>query len=326
MELSESIDLKDECIIRSAKRTFKMEAEAIHRLSDQVDDDFIRVVKLFHTVQSHVAICGMGKSGLIGKKIAATLASTGTPSFFLHPAEAIHGDVGMLTPSDVLLAISGSGETEEMIRLIPIVKRMGIPMVALVGNPNATLAREADYTLNVSVENEACPLQLAPTTSTTATLAMGDAIAVALMEMKKFTPMDFASRHPGGSLGRKLLTCVKDVMEKDNLPIVTKKTGIKDVISTIASGMKGIAVIIENKKIAGVVTDGDICRAFEKYNGNFLNLQAEEIMSGTPKVVTQGKLIVEAEKMMHEYGIVSLIVEEEKNNAKLVGIVQRHNI
>lgn len=303
-----------------------MEAEAIQRLSGQIGDDFIKAVELFHSVKSHVVISGMGKSGLIGKKIASTLASTGTPSFFLHPGEAIHGDLGMLTKNDVILAISGSGETEEMLRLIPIIKRLGIPLVALVCRTDSTLAREADLILDASVEGEACPLKLAPTTSTTATLAMGDAIAVALMELKHFTPMDFAFRHPGGSLGRKLLTRVRDVMATDHLPVVNEQTGIKDVISTIASGMKGLAVVERGKEIAGVVTDGDICRAFEKYNGNFIDLSASDIMSGRPKVVCQDAMIVEAEKLMHESGIVSLLVEEAKGNGVLVGIVQRYDL
>ncbi|VVS92367.1 KpsF/GutQ family sugar-phosphate isomerase [Desulfoluna spongiiphila] len=320
------VDSKKEMLLGSAQRTFKMEAEAIQRLSSQVGDSFFNTVELFHSVKSHVVISGMGKSGLIGKKIASTLASTGTPSFFLHPGEAIHGDLGMLTKNDVILAISGSGETEEMLRLVPIIKRLGIPLVALVCSTDSTLGREADLVLDASVESEACPLKLAPTTSTTATLAMGDAIAVALMELKHFTPMDFAFRHPGGSLGRKLLTRVKDAMESDNLPIVEEETGIKDVISAISNGMKGIAIVEKGGAIDGVVTDGDICRAFEKYNGNFINLKAKDVMSGKPKVVCQDEMIVEAEKLMHESGIVSLLVEEKKDSGVLVGIVQRYDM
>ena len=326
MELLKHEECTDEYLIHSAKRTFKMEADAISRLSEQIGEDFLKTVSLFHSVKSHVVISGMGKSGLIGKKIASTFASTGTPSFFLHPGEAIHGDLGMLTKNDVILAISGSGETEEMLRLIPIIKSLGVPLVALVCKMDSTLAREADLVLDASVEGEACPLSLAPTTSTTATLAMGDALAVALMELKKFTPMDFACRHPGGSLGRKLLTRVKDVMESENLPIVDEMTGIKEVISAISNGMKGIAVVINDNKIVGAVTDGDICRAFEKYNGNFLNLKAAEIMSGMPKAVCQDEMIVEAEKIMHESGIVSLLVESQKGSGVLVGIVQRYDI
>ena len=319
-------DSKHEVLLGSARRTFKLEAEAIQRLSGQVDENFIKTVELFDSVKSHVVISGMGKSGLVGKKIAATLASTGTPSFFLHPGEAIHGDLGMLTKNDVILAISGSGETEEMLRLIPIIKRLGIPLVALVCSPDSTLAREADLILDVSVESEACPLKLAPTTSTTATLAMGDALAVALMELKKFTPRDFAIRHPGGSLGRKLLTRVKDVMSRENLPVVAEEAGVKDVISTIANGMKGLVVVLRGEKIVGVVTDGDICRAFETYNGNFLNLSARDIMSATPKVVAQDEMIADAEKVMHDHGIVTLLVEPVSGSGALAGIIQRYDM
>ncbi len=322
----ENHTIKSELILKSAKRTFTCEAQAIKRLSTQVGNSFVEAIKVIASCKSHVAVSGIGKSGIIGKKIVATLSSTGTPSFFLHPTEAIHGDLGMLTKNDILLAISSSGKTEELIRLIPIVKRLGITLIAMAGDPESPLAQEADYFLDISVENEACPLQLAPTASTTATLAMGDAIAIALMEIKEFTPVDFAFRHPGGSLGRKLLTHVSDVMSTTNLPVVERNTDIKDVISTISTGMKGMVVIVEDDIISGAITDGDICRAFEKYNGNFMELKAEDIMSDNPKIINQDELIVDAENMMHDNGIVSLIVEKEEGKRNLTGIIQRYNV
>ncbi|MCP3921778.1 MAG: KpsF/GutQ family sugar-phosphate isomerase [Desulfobacterales bacterium] len=315
-----------ESILESAKKTFNVESKAIAGLSEKLTNDFIKVVDLINSKrESHVILTGMGKSGLIGKKIASTMSSTGTPSFFLHPAEAIHGDVGMLTCHDVVIAISYSGETEELIRLIPIIKKMNTKLIAITGNSESTLAKEADYFLNAGVDNEACPLQLAPTSSTTAALAMGDALSIALMEMKNFTPTDFAYRHPGGSLGRRLITKVKDVMHSENLPVLSKDSGVKEVISSLSKSKMGITVITEDEKIIGAVTDGDICRAFDKYNGNFLSLTAESIMTDNPKTIGQDELIIDAEEIMQLNEIVSIIVEE-KDSKKLAGIIQRHEI
>lgn len=309
----------------SALNTFEIESQAIANLSNQLSDDFEKVVDLITTNTDRVAVSGMGKSGLIGKKIAATLASTGTPAIFMHPAEAIHGDLGMLTKNDVLIAISCSGETEEMIRLIPLVRRIGIIMVAMAGNTNSTLAREANFFLNVSVESEACPLQLAPTSSSTAALAMGDALAIAIMQVKKFTPQDFAFRHPGGSLGKKLITQVKDVMYTENLPIACQTDSFKNIISIISNGMKGIAVVIEDEKIIGTITDGDIRRAINKYNGECLFLTAKEVMTTKPITISADLMLVEAEKLSRENKIVSLLVVDKLCPDKLVGIVQSHS-
>ena len=312
--------------LEEACRTFEIESEAILGLSKRLDDNFVNAVSIFNDVTSHVVVTGMGKSGIVGKKVAATLASTGTPSFFLHPGEASHGDLGMLTKKDVVLAISGSGETDEVLRLIPIIQRLSIPLVSIVGNVDSTLARESQCVLDASVEREACPLKLAPTASTTAALAMGDALAVSLMRLKKFSPKDFAFRHPGGSLGRKLLTRVKDVMATDSLPIVRPDTYIKDVISTITKGMKGLAVVEDDGKVVGVVTDGDVCRAFELFDGRFNETKAKQIMTKSPKMVPENVMIVDAEKVMHEHGIVTLLVEFAEGSNVLSGIVQRHTI
>jgi arabinose-5-phosphate isomerase len=311
-------------ILENARETFLIEGDAVCRLCDHLTDDFVKTVQVLLRCRSHVAVSGMGKSGLIGKKIAATLASTGTPAFFIHPAEALHGDFGMLTAGDVLLAISSSGETEEMLRLIPLVKAMDVPLIALAGRPESTLARQADFFLNVSVPKEACPLQLAPTASTTAALAMGDALAIALMREKRFTPGDFALRHPGGSLGKKLLTHVGDVMYRERLPIVAPDSNFKEVISVISQGMRGIAVVIEHGRIRGAITDGDIRRAINAYNGESLDKNAAELMTPHPITVKEDMMLVEAEKLMQEHKIVSLLVVSPGDDKQLVGIIQRY--
>jgi arabinose-5-phosphate isomerase len=311
-------------IIENAKETFLIEGDAVCRLCDLLTEDFVKAVQTLLQCRSHVAVSGMGKSGLIGKKIAATLASTGTPAFFIHPAEALHGDFGMLTAGDVLVAISSSGETEEMLRLIPLVKAMKIPLIALAGRSESTLARQSDFFLNVSVPKEACPLQLAPTASTTAALAMGDALAIALMREKKFTPGDFALRHPGGSLGKKLLTHVGDVMCRERLPIVTPDSNFKEVISVISQGMRGIAIVIEDGFIRGAITDGDIRRAINTYNGESLEKTAVELMTTHPITVKEDMMLVDAERLMQEHKIVSLLVVSPEDDQQLVGIIQRY--
>jgi arabinose-5-phosphate isomerase len=313
-------------LIESAINTFQIEAEGIANLSCQLTDDFVKAVNLINSNMGRVVVSGIGKSGIIGTKIAATLNSTGTPAIFMHPVEAIHGDLGMLTKEDIFIAISTSGETEEMIRLIPIVKELGIALIAIAGNPNSTLARAADLFLNVCVENEACPFQLVPTASTTAALAMGDALAVALMKEKHFTPTDFASRHPGGSLGKKLITRVKDVMCRTHLPLINTQTKFKDIITAISTGMKGIAVVIDTGGIAGTITDGDIRRTINGYNGDALNKTAAEIMTVEPVTISEDAMLIDAEKMMHDNKIVSLLVVSAEDKCKLEGIIQRYGI
>lgn len=313
-------------IIDCARKTFQVEAEAVSRLAERVGEDFVDAVNLIAACPSHTVISGMGKSGLVGRKISATLASTGTPSFFVHPAEAAHGDFGMLTRGDVLVAISASGETEEMLKLMPLLRRLRIPVIALTGNPSSTLARAADIHLDVSVEQEACPLQLAPTASTTATLAMGDALAMALMQINGFTPKDFAFRHPGGSLGRKLLTRVKDVMCTKRLPLVAPDMPLREVVSVMNRGMKGIGVVVEDEAIQGVITDGDVRRAITAYNGSSLDRTARELMTPDPVTVSEDAMLTDAEALMQEHRVVTILVVASDDAKKLVGVVQRYGI
>ncbi|HEH3668451.1 TPA: KpsF/GutQ family sugar-phosphate isomerase, partial [Campylobacter jejuni] len=227
------------------------------------DENFNQAVNLMLNTKGRCIVSGMGKSGHIGAKIAATLASTGTPSFFIHPGEALHGDLGMLTPEDVLIAISNSGETEEILKIIPAIKKRKIPLIVMCGKKNSTLVKQSDIFLNIAVKKEACPLQLAPMSSTTATLVMGDALAAALMKVRNFKPDDFALFHPGGSLGRRLLTKVKDLMVSSNLPIVHPDTEFNDLVDVMTSGKLGLCVVLENEKLVGIITDGDLRRALK---------------------------------------------------------------
>jgi len=308
--------------IEIAKSVFEIEADTVRNLSNLLTEDFSQAVDLVLKSKGRFVISGMGKSGHIGVKIAATLASTGTPSFFMHPAEALHGDLGMLTKDDILLAISNSGESEEILKIIPPVKRMGIKLIGMAGNVNSSLARESDYFLNISIEKEACPLQPAPMSSTTATLAMGDALAAALMKQRDFKPEDFAMYHPGGSLGRKLLTRVKDIMTTSNLPIVNTSSSFQEVITTMTSGKLGLCVVIDEERVQGVITDGDLRRALENTELSRFDLQAKNIMTPSPKMITQESMAVDAEEFMLENKIKELLVVQE--NA-LIGIVQLYD-
>ena len=306
--------------IEIAKEVFDLEAKSILDLKKQIDCRFNGVIACILRLKGRLIISGMGKSGHIGAKIAATLASTGTPSFFMHPAEALHGDLGMIRKEDALLAISNSGESEEILRLIPSIKTRKIPLIALSSKSDSTLAKESDYFLNVGVKKEACPLQLAPTSSTTATLAMGDAIAVALMRARNFKPEDFALFHPGGSLGRKLLTHVKDIMVKENLPIVKPDSDFKSLITEMTSKKLGMCLVCENTKLLGIITDGDLRRAL---NADKFNATASEIMTKNPKTIDLNAMATEAESLMLEHKIKELVVMDD---AKCVGIVQLYAI
>lgn len=306
-------------ILNLAKNVFDIESESILNLKNQLSEDFEKAIQAILTSKGRLVVTGMGKSGHIGVKISATLASTGTPSFFMHPAEAIHGDLGMLTSDDILLAISNSGESEEVVRIIPIVKQRGIILIGMAGNIDSTLAKNSDYFLNISIEREACPLELAPTSSTTATLAMGDALAVVLMKERDFKPEDFAMFHPGGSLGRKLLTKVKDIMHSSNLPIVKKDSSFQEIIEVITLGRLGLAVVVEEKQVIGIITDGDLRRALNHSDKPRFGLVAEEIMTKNPKIISSSEMAIEAEKYMLENTINELIVLD---NNQLVGIVQ----
>lgn len=281
-------------------------------------------MKSILVTQGKVIVSGMGKSGIIGKKIAATLASTGTPSFFLHPAEAYHGDLGMIEPSDIIILISNSGESDEILKLIPFLKEQGNVLIAMSGNPNSTLAKNSDYHLNISVQKEACPLQLAPTSSTTATLVMGDALAVALMRLRDFKDENFAKFHPGGTLGRRLLTKVGDVMKKDNLPTATAHCSIKAIIHAITDGKCGLVVIMNGKKIAGIITDGDIRRAMESKQDKFFDLIAKDLMSYNPKMIDINAKLTVASALMNQFKINALLVVDKKQ--QLVGIIQMYDL
>ncbi|MBO1928027.1 KpsF/GutQ family sugar-phosphate isomerase [Thiomicrorhabdus sp. 6S2-11] len=305
--------------LQAAKRVFEIEAEAIANLSNQLDNDFSQAVEAILQTKGRVVICGMGKSGLIGKKIMATFASTGTPCFFMHPGEAFHGDLGMVAPDDVFLALSNSGETEEVIRLLPFLKDNGNILISMTGRPQSTLATNADYHLNIDVPQEACPHQLAPTSSTTATLAMGDALAVALMEARNFQPHQFARFHPGGSLGRKLLTRVKHEMS-ESVPMVSKDAPMKEVIHSISVGRLGLCVV-ENG--AGIITDGDLRRHMEQDAANLMNKTAAEIMSPAPKTISAEARLSEAEELMNELKITALLVVEAE---QIVGIIQIYDV
>lgn len=305
-----------------AREVFMTEAKAVENLVQLLTEDFRKAVKLVLKSKGRFVISGMGKSGHIGVKISATLASTGTPSFFMHPAEAIHGDLGMLTKDDVVLAISNSGESEEIVRIIPIIKRMGIPLIGMAGRADSTLAREADCFLNISVEQEACPLQLAPTSSTTATLAMGDALAVALMRARNFQPEDFAMFHPGGSLGRRLLTRVSDVMTSVNLPVVTPDTPFSELIDVMTRGRLGLCVVVDVQVVVGLITDGDLRRALSSSDKPRFDFVASEIMTKKPKVISSNAMAAEAEEYMLQNKIKELLVVE---NDALVGVVQLYD-
>ena len=307
-----------------AKEVFEIESNEIAKLSNLLTNDFSDAIDaIFHTKGKFI-ISGMGKSGIIGKKIAATLASTGTPSFFLHPGEAYHGDLGMIEKDDIILLISNSGETDEVLKLIPFLKSQENVVIAMSGKPTSTLAKNSNYHLNVSVDKEACPLQLAPMSSTTATLVMGDAIAAALMRLRDFKDENFALFHPGGSLGRRLLTKIKDVMKKDNLPICSENTIAKDIIHTITDGKCGLVVVIEDNKIKGIITDGDIRRVMESQEENFFKLEAKDIMTTSAKMILEDSKLIEASDIMTENKINSLVVTNK--NHELSGIVQMYDL
>jgi len=318
--LSADSSTHSDILIESARRTLSTQAQALANLANHVNEEFPKAVRLILESKGRTIICGMGKSGLIGKKIAATLASTGTPSFFLHPGEAFHGDLGMIQPEDVLVLISFSGETEELMRLLPSLKSFGNPSIAMVGNTESTLAKHCDCVLDLSIDKETCPNNLAPTTSTTMTTAMGDALAVALMECRNFQPQDFARFHPGGSLGRKLLTRVKDLMHKDNLPVCRPETTLKEAISVMTHGRMGVILIQESGKLLGIFTDGDLRRAMLKESEGMIHKTMASLMTPNPKTINENVMIVQAEEQMLRDKITLLVVVDDANN--LAGILE----
>lgn len=302
-----------------AIKCFKDEAAAILDLIPQLTDDFSKAVEIIYNCKGRFIITGVGKSGHIGAKIAATLASTGTPSFFVNPLDAFHGDLGMFTSDDVVMAISNSGYTDELLRFIPLLLERNIPIIGMSGNPESLLAQYSTCHLNIKVKREADPLNLAPTSSTATTLAMGDALACALMEVRDFKATDFAQFHPGGSLGKRLLSRVKDYMVSTNLPIVTLEQKISETIIEISKTKQGIAVAIDNGKIVGVVTDGDVRRAMHNRQDHFFELTVKEVMSKNPKTIKDTAKLSEAEKLMRQYNIHSLVVVNKEK--ELVGII-----
>tara|TARA_S200000501_G_C20841998_1_gene752030 strand:+ start:323 stop:1270 length:948 start_codon:yes stop_codon:yes gene_type:complete len=311
-------------ITQIAREVFEIESKEILNLSNLLTEDFQSSVKLILKSKGKLIISGMGKSGIVGKKIAATLASTGTPSFFLHPGEAYHGDLGMIEKQDIVLLISNSGETDEVLKIIPFLKHQKNLTISMSGDPDSSLAKNTDFHLNISVNHEACPLQLAPTSSTTSTMVMGDALAVALMKSRDFKDVNFARFHPGGSLGKRLLQNVENVMTKDFLPVVSEDENIKKIINTISYGKCGIAVVINKDKITGVISDGDIRRSMESDEANFFKLKSIDIMTKTPYTIFRDVKLKAAGDLMISKKINSLIVKNKKNH--LVGIVQFYDL
>ncbi len=313
-------------ILSIGKEVLKKEAEAILQVMDGLDNSFEQAVDIIFKCSGRIVLTGIGKSGLVCKKIASTLSSVGTPALFLHPADSLHGDLGMLQGSDVLVVVSNSGETEEVISILPWIKRMGITTLVITGNTNSTIARQGDVVLNVRVD-EACPFNMVPTSSTTATLAIGDAIAVALIERRNFRIEDFASLHPGGSIGRKLLLKVEDLMHVgDVLPKVYEEASMKEAILEISSKRLGVAGVYSKKEeLVGIITDGDLRRAIEKHD-NVLEKRARDVMTANPKTILKDSLAVYALGQMEEFSITSLFVMEKEGGKTPLGIIHIHDL
>jgi arabinose-5-phosphate isomerase len=314
-------------VIDEAKRVLRVEAHSILDLAERVDENFSRAVEFLYYCKGRVVLMGMGKSGLVGRKIASTFASTGTPAFFLHPAEGVNGDFGMLAKEDVVIAISNSGETRELLEVLPLIKRYGNRLITLTGNLNSTLAKAGDICLNIHVKEEACPLGLTPTASTTATLALGDALAVTLMEKRGFKEKDFALLHPGGTLGKRLLLKVEDLMHVgEAFPMVSEKALMKDAIFEITSKRLGVTGVCNREgHLVGVITDGDLRRAIEKFS-DLLQREASEVMTRNPKWIEKDALAAKAVQRMEEYSITSLFVFNSTGDKVPVGIIHLHDL
>ena len=307
-----------------AKEVFDIEANSILRLKNNIGEAFDKAIDIMYSCKGRVIITGMGKSGLIGKKIAATLTSTGTPSYFLHPAESTHGDSGIITKEDVVVAISNSGETQELLNLLPLIKRFGVKMIGMTGKLNSTLAQASDVVLDISVEREACPLNKAPTASTTATLAMGDALAVCLLKKRGFTEEDFLIFHPSGALGKGFLYRVSDLMKTEDLPLAHENDKFSDVVEIITEHKLGMAMILSpNGELAGVLTDGDIRRTLMKY-GDTSKLIIKDVMTVNPKRITANSYGASALNLMEKYSITALAVVDENN--KPIGVIHIHDL
>jgi len=318
--------MNKEDIIEVAKKVLKTEAEAISSLVERVGKEFEKAVDMIYNSKGRVVVTGMGKSGIVGKKIAATLASTGTPAFFMHPAEASHGDLGMVTSDDVVIAISNSGETEEILNLIPFLKRFNVNIISITGNNGSTLSKSSDVSIDVSVREEACPIGIVPTASTTAAMAMGDAIAVALIIKRGFKEEDFAFFHPRGSIGKKLFIKVKDLMHiGEELPVVSGETPVSKALIEMSSKRLGHTIVVnEDDLVTGVISDGDIRRGLEKWGGQLFQMKAEEIMTKNPKTISKEELAAKALSVMEKYSITALIIKDLDGRPE--GIIHLHDI
>ena len=313
--LRNSIEYGEHCI--------REEAQALLDLIPQLDENFERAVSLIYHCHGKVIVTGVGKSGNIGAKIAATLSSTGTPAFFINPLDAYHGDLGVMTPDDVVLALSNSGQTDELLRFVPILLHMNVPIIGVSRNPDSLLAKYSTVHLKVWVDHEACPLNLAPTSSTTAVLAMGDALAVALMQVRDFRPRDFAQFHPGGELGKRLLTTAEDVMRTNDLPVIPQDMHLGEAIIEVSKGKLGLGVSLDDDgRVAGILTDGDIRRAMERWQAEFFNHTVSDIMTRDPKIVSLQTKVTEIQRVMHLYKIHSVLVCNKQK--QLLGIVDSY--
>lgn len=311
-------------ILSLACEALQTEADALLRIKRDLGDEFVAAVEAILSSNNKVIMTGMGKSGLVAKKIAATLASTGTPSFYMHPGEAFHGDLGMISKGDIVIALSYSGETDEVLKIVPFIQDNGNLLISMTGNPRSSLAKNSNIHLDVAVEHEACILHLAPTTSTTAQLAMGDALAVALMKMRNFTSMDYARLHPGGSLGRRLLMTVGNAMRRNDLPIIDENCSATEMIQRMSQGGLGLIVICRGAEILGIVTDGDVRRAMESRQAEFFNIKPMDIATAHPKRIRPEEKLIEAEKLMTQHKVNSLLVVDEAEH--LVGVIQIYDI
>lgn len=314
--------ISKENILASAKNTILSQSEAIAKLIDYLTDDFAKTAELIYNSKGRLVVTGIGKSAIIAQKMVATFNSTGTPSMFLHAAEAIHGDLGMVQPNDVIICISKSGNSPEIKVLAPLLKRFDNPLIGMTANLSSFLAKESDLVLNAHVDKESCPLNLAPTNSTTAQLVLGDALAVCLMEMRDFKSEDFARYHPGGALGKKLLLRVNDMLDRTHKPMVTPTSSIKDVIVEISEKRLGVTAVIENNKLIGIITDGDIRRMLNKTE-TISGLVAQDIMTKNPKTIALDSMVIDAFNMMEDFSITQMVVEDK---GEYVGILHIHDI
>lgn len=305
--MSEPLHLSNDALLQAVREVFQVESDALKRLAESADLRYVEAIRLIKHCQGRIVVCGMGKSGLIGKKIAASFASLGQPAFFMHPGEAFHGDLGMVQSADVLLLLSYSGETDEILKIIPSIKRFGNKIIAITGGLQSSLAKNADLVLDASIEKEACPNNLAPTTSTTVALAIGDALAATLALETQFSPMDFAKYHPGGSLGRRLLTRVKDVMRSEQLPTVSAHTPITDALMVMTQTRTGLALVMENEQLLGVITDGDV-RRYLLAGHQVASGVAQDMMTHSPRTIHETSMLAEAEELMREKHIKWLVV------------------